>query len=94
LYFLSGVAGFATKHGTAVRFGRPEIFNIDQRSPLTSAAFTDVLMAAGLRISTYRQWSGLLDHGGAQGGGTRPIRQQRLASETVSQPQRPLDHEH
>ena len=33
------------------RFGRPEIFNTDQGSQFTSAAFTGVLMAAGLRIS-------------------------------------------
>jgi putative transposase len=33
------------------RFGKPEIFNTDQGSQFTSAAFTGVLMAAGLRIS-------------------------------------------
>jgi putative transposase len=33
------------------RFGRPEIFNTDQGSQFTSAAFTGVLMAAGVRIS-------------------------------------------
>jgi putative transposase len=33
------------------RFGRPEIFNTDQGSQFTSAAFTDTLMAAGIRIS-------------------------------------------
>jgi putative transposase len=33
------------------RFGRPEIFNTDQGSQFTSTAFTDVLMAAGVRIS-------------------------------------------
>jgi putative transposase len=33
------------------RFGRPEIFNTDQGSHFTNAAFTDVLSAAGVRIS-------------------------------------------
>jgi putative transposase len=33
------------------RFGRPEIFNADQGSQFTSAVFTGVLAAAGIRIS-------------------------------------------
>jgi putative transposase len=33
------------------RFGRPEIFNTDQGSQFTGAAFTGVLAAAGIRIS-------------------------------------------
>jgi putative transposase len=33
------------------RFGRPEIFNTDQGSQFTSAAFVGVLSAAGVRIS-------------------------------------------
>jgi len=33
------------------RFGRPEIFNTDQGSQFTSAAFTEVLIGAGVRIS-------------------------------------------
>ena len=33
------------------RFGRPEIFNTDQGSQFTSAAFTGMLIAAGVRIS-------------------------------------------
>ena len=33
------------------RFGRPEIFNTDQGSQFTSAAFTGMLVAAGIRIS-------------------------------------------
>jgi putative transposase len=33
------------------RFGRPEIFNTDQGSQFTSAAFTGVLVSAGIRIS-------------------------------------------
>jgi putative transposase len=33
------------------RFGRPEIFNTDQGSQFTSAAFTAKLLAAGVRIS-------------------------------------------
>ena len=33
------------------RFGRPEIFNTDQGSQFTSAAFTGRLLAAGIRIS-------------------------------------------
>ena len=33
------------------RYGRPEIFNTDQGSQFTSLAFTDVLKAAGIRIS-------------------------------------------
>src|ERR687897_3782644 len=33
------------------RFGQPAIFNTDQGSPFTSAAFTGVLAAAGIRIS-------------------------------------------
>ena len=33
------------------RFGKPEIFNTDQGSQFTSAAFTGALAAAGVRIS-------------------------------------------
>jgi putative transposase len=33
------------------RFGKPEIFNTDQGSQLTSAAFTGALAAAGIMIS-------------------------------------------
>ena len=33
------------------RFGRPEIFDTDQGSQFTSAAFTALLAAAGIRIS-------------------------------------------
>jgi putative transposase len=33
------------------RFGRPEIFNTDQGSQFTSAAFTGTLVAAGIRVS-------------------------------------------
>ena len=33
------------------RFGKPEIFNTDQGSQFTSAAFTGMLGAAGIRIS-------------------------------------------
>ena len=33
------------------RFGRPEIFNTDQGRQFTSAAFTGVLVSAGIRIS-------------------------------------------
>ena len=33
------------------RFGQPDIFNTDQGSQFTSAAFTGVLIAAGIRIS-------------------------------------------
>jgi len=33
------------------RFGTPEIFNTDQGSPFTSAAFTGTLAAAGIKIS-------------------------------------------
>jgi putative transposase len=33
------------------RFGKPEIFNTDQGSQFTSAAFTGTLAAAGIRIS-------------------------------------------
>src|SRR5207245_3388902 len=33
------------------RFGRPEIFNTDQGSQFTSAAFTGLLARAGIRIS-------------------------------------------
>jgi putative transposase len=35
----------------ALRKGRPEIFNTDQGAQFTSAAFTDMLEAAGVRIS-------------------------------------------
>ena len=35
----------------ALRKGRPEIFNTDQGAQFTSAAFTDKLEAAGVRIS-------------------------------------------
>ena len=34
-----------------IRFGKPDIFNTDQGSQFTSAAFTGVLAAAGVRIS-------------------------------------------
>ena len=33
------------------RYGKPDIFNTDQGSQYTSAAFTDVLKANGIRIS-------------------------------------------
>src|SRR5262249_54435668 len=33
------------------RFGKPEIFNTDQGSQFTSAAFTGILIGAGVRIS-------------------------------------------
>jgi putative transposase len=33
------------------RFGQPQIFNTDQGSQFTGAAFTGVLTAAGIRIS-------------------------------------------
>ncbi len=33
------------------RFGKPEIFNTDQGSQFTSGEFTDMLAAAGVRIS-------------------------------------------
>jgi putative transposase len=33
------------------RYGKPEIFNTDQGSQFTSSAFTDVLTAAGVKIS-------------------------------------------
>jgi transposase InsO family protein len=34
-----------------VRFGRPEIFDTDQGSQFTSATFTAMLAAAGIRVS-------------------------------------------
>jgi putative transposase len=34
-----------------VRFGKPEIFNTDQGSQFTSAAFTGVLLVAGIKVS-------------------------------------------
>jgi putative transposase len=34
------------------RYGKPAIFNTDQGSQFTSAAFTGVLIEAGVRIST------------------------------------------
>lgn len=33
------------------KYGTPEIFNTDQGSPFTRFAFTDILKAAGIRIS-------------------------------------------
>jgi putative transposase len=33
------------------RWGRPEIFNTDQGSQFTGAAFTGTLVAAGIRVS-------------------------------------------
>jgi putative transposase len=33
------------------RFGKPEIFNTDQGSQFTSVAFTDMLLAAGIKVS-------------------------------------------
>lgn len=41
----------STLEEALARFGRPEIFNTDQGSQFTSAAFTGTLMAAGVRIS-------------------------------------------
>jgi len=41
----------ATLEEALARYGRPEIFNTDQGSQFTSAAFTDVLKSAGVRIS-------------------------------------------
>jgi len=38
-------------HEALARFGTPEIFNTDQGSQFTSAAFTGMLAAAGIRIS-------------------------------------------
>jgi putative transposase len=46
----SGFCMEALKEALA-RFGRPEIFNTDQGSQFTSAAFTGVLEAAGVQIS-------------------------------------------
>lgn len=37
--------------GSLARFGTPEIFNTDQGSQFTSAAFTGTLAAAGVKIS-------------------------------------------
>jgi putative transposase len=34
-----------------VRFGKPDIFNTDQGSQFTSAAFTEVLLTAGIKVS-------------------------------------------
>ncbi|MBK9786157.1 MAG: transposase family protein [Betaproteobacteria bacterium] len=39
-------------HGSSVLWGTPEIFNSDQGSQFTSAAFTDVLKREGVVIST------------------------------------------
>ena len=33
------------------RFGKPDVFNTDQGSQFTSAAFTDVLLTAGIKVS-------------------------------------------
>jgi putative transposase len=46
-------AGFcvAALEDALARFGRPDIFNTDQGSQFTSAAFTGTLAAAGVRIS-------------------------------------------
>ncbi len=33
------------------RFGKPDLFNTDQGSQFTSAAFTGVLLSAGIRVS-------------------------------------------
>jgi putative transposase len=41
----------AAVHEALARFGRPEIFNTDQGSQFTNAAFTGMLIAAGVRIS-------------------------------------------
>jgi putative transposase len=41
----------AALEAALARYGRPEIFNTDQGSQFTSLAFTDVLQAAGVRIS-------------------------------------------
>jgi putative transposase len=41
----------STLEEALARFGRPEIFNTDQGSQFTSAAFTGPLAAAGIRIS-------------------------------------------
>jgi putative transposase len=41
----------AALEDAVARFGRPEIFNTDQGSQFTSAAFTGALTAAGIKIS-------------------------------------------
>ena len=48
---MDGAFCVAALEEALARFGRPEIFNTDQGSQFTSAAFTGRLMAAGMRIS-------------------------------------------
>jgi putative transposase len=58
-------------------FGQPEIFNTDQGSQFTGAAFTGVLMAAGIRISMDGRGhliSGELRIGKCASGGSAPSR--------------------
>ena len=43
-------------HEALERYGPPEIFNSDQGSQFTSVDFTDVLTAAGIRISGKGRW--------------------------------------
>jgi len=38
-------------HEALAKYGKPEIFNIDQGSPFTSLEFTGVLKDAGIKIS-------------------------------------------
>ena len=42
---------FSALEEALARFGRPEIFKTDQAASFTSAAFTSMLVAAGIRIS-------------------------------------------
>lgn len=48
---LDGSFCVAALEDALARYGRPEIFNTDQGSQFTAAAFTGVLAAAGIRIS-------------------------------------------
>ena len=45
----------AALEGALARYGKPEIFNTDQGSQFTGAAFTGVLIEAGVRISMDRR---------------------------------------
>jgi transposase InsO family protein len=43
------------------RWGRPEIFNTDQGSQFTGAAFTGTLVAAGIRVSMDGRGGGMMN---------------------------------
>jgi putative transposase len=56
------------------RFGRPEIFNTDQATQFTSAAFTGMLAAAGIGISMDGRGAGWTTSSSSAGGDRSSMR--------------------